>query len=100
MRYSSNKFGRWRPAPLASAGKAPHCQFMANILAFLFGLVALVFALIGFIPFFGLLLWPVLLIAGIGAIFGFVSSSNSGRNFCLVVMAICAIRLWLGGGIF
>ena len=73
---------------------------MANILAFLFGLVALIFALIGFIPLLGLLLWPVMLIAGIGAAFGFASSSNSGRNFCLVVLAICAIRLWMGGGIF
>lgn len=72
---------------------------MANILAFLFGLVALIFALIGAIPFLGLLLWPVMLIAGIGAAFGFASTSNSGRNFCLVVLAICAIRLWLGGGI-
>ena len=73
---------------------------MANIIAFLFGLVALVFAFIGFIPLLGLLLWPVLLIAGIGAAFGFASSSNSGRNFCLVVIAICVVRLWLGGGIF
>ena len=73
---------------------------MANIIAFLFGLIALVLAFIGFIPLLGLLLWPVLLIAEIGAAFGFASSSNSGRNFCLVVIAICAIRLWLGGGIF
>jgi hypothetical protein len=73
---------------------------MANIIAFLFGLIALVFALIGSIPLLGLLLWPVLLIAGIGAAFGFASSSNSGRNFCLVVIAICVVRLWLGGGIF
>ncbi len=73
---------------------------MANILAFLFGLVALLFAVIGFIPFFGLLLWPVLIVAGVGAAFGFVSAKNSGRNFCLVVIAICAIRLWLGGGLF
>jgi hypothetical protein len=73
---------------------------MANILSFLFGIVALIFAIIGFIPLLGLLLWPVLLIAGIGAAFGFASSSNGGRNFCLVVIAICAVRLWLGGGIF
>ncbi|MGL5838917.1 MAG: hypothetical protein ACRCY3_10495 [Sphingorhabdus sp.] len=73
---------------------------MANIIAFLLGLIALLFAIIGFIPFFGLLLWPVLLIAGIGAAFGFASNKNSGRNFCLVVIAICAIRLWLGAGIF
>ena len=49
---------------------------MANIIAFLFGLIA-----------------------GIGAAFGFVSDKNSGRNFCLVVMAICAFRLFIGGGI-
>ena len=79
---------------------APRKLAMANIIAFVLGLIALVIAFIGFIPLLGLLLWPVLLIAGIGAAFGFASSSNSGRNFCLVVMAICAVRLWLGGGIF
>ena len=73
---------------------------MANIFAFLLGLIALILAFVGFIPFLGLLLWPVLLIAGVGAAFGFASSSNSGRNFCLIVIAICAVRLWLGGGIF
>jgi hypothetical protein len=73
---------------------------MANILAFLFGIIALLFALIGFIPLLGLLLWPVLLIAGIGAAFGFASEKNSGRNFCLVVIVLCVIRLWLGGGLF
>ena len=73
---------------------------MANILAFLFGIVALLFAIIGFIPLLGWLNWGIILIAGIGAAFGFASSSNSGRNFCLVVVAICAIRLWIGGGIF
>lgn len=85
---------------LATQGVTPLQTVMANIIAFLLGLVALVFAVIGFIPFFGLLLWPVLLIAVIGAAFGFASSKNSGRNFCLVVIAVCAIRLWLGGGIF
>ncbi len=73
---------------------------MANILAFVFGIVALILAIIGFIPFLGWLNWGIILIAGIGAAFGFASESNSGRNFCLVVAAICAIRLWIGGGIF
>ena len=73
---------------------------MANIIAILFGLIALILAVIGFIPLLGWLNWFIILIAGGGAAFGFASSSNSGRNFCLVVMAICAIRLWLGGGIF
>lgn len=72
---------------------------MANILAFLFGLIALVLAIVGFVPLLGWLNWLNILIAAIGAAFGFASSSNSGRNFCLVVIAICAIRLWIGGGI-
>lgn len=71
---------------------------MANALSFLFGIVALILAIIGFIPFLGWLNWGIILIAGIGAAFGFASSSNSGRNFCLVVMAICALRLFIGGG--
>lgn len=73
---------------------------MANILAFVFGLIALIFALPAMVPLLGWLNWIILPIAGIGAAFGFASSSNSGRNFCLVVLAICAIRLWMGGGIF
>lgn len=77
---------------------APRTLAMANIIAFLFGLIALVFAIIGFIPLLGWLNWFIILIAGIGVAFGFASSSNSGRNFCLVVIAICAVRLWLGGG--
>lgn len=72
---------------------------MANIIAFLFGAIALVLAVIGFIPFLGWLNWLIIVIAGIGAAFGFASSKNSGRNFCFVVMAICALRLFIGGGL-
>jgi hypothetical protein len=72
---------------------------MANIIALLLGLIALVMAFIGFIPLLGWLNWLIILIAGLGAAFGFLSEKNTGRNFCLVVMAICALRLWLGGGI-
>ncbi|MFC4291178.1 hypothetical protein ACFOWX_01990 [Sphingorhabdus arenilitoris] len=73
---------------------------MANILAFLFGGIALLFAVIAFIPFLGWMNWFLIPIAGIGAIAGAISSSNSGRNFCFIVMAICAVRLWLGSGLF
>ena len=72
---------------------------MANILAFLFGLIALLLAIIGFIPLLGWLNWLIILIAGVGAAFGFASKKDSGRNFCLFVIAICALRLWIGGGI-
>ncbi len=72
---------------------------MANIIAFIFGLIALVLAMVGFIPLLGWLNWLIMPIAAVGAIFGLVSEKNGGRNFCLVVIAICALRLWIGGGI-
>lgn len=79
----------------------PHSynRVMANIIAILFGVIALVLAIVGFIPLLGWLNWLIIVIAGIGAVFGMVSSSNSGRNFCFVMMAICAFRLFIGGGI-
>lgn len=84
---------------LATASKTRHSRPMANIIAFILGLIALVLAFIGFIPLLGWLNWLIILIAGVGAVFGFISEKNGGRNFCLVVMAICALRLWIGGGI-
>lgn len=72
---------------------------MANIIAFLLGAVALVLAIPAFIPLLGWMNWIILLIAGAGIAFGAASSSNGGRNFCIVVAAICALRLWLGGGL-
>ncbi len=72
---------------------------MANVISFLFGTIALVLAIIGFIPLLGWLNWLIILIAGVGAAFGAASDKNSGRNFCFVVMGICALRLWIGGGI-
>lgn len=86
-------------ATLVSLPKCLHMFGMANIIAILFGLIALVLAIIGFIPLLGWLNWLIILIAGVGAVFGFASDKNSGRNFCLVVMAICAFRLFIGGGI-
>lgn len=91
---------RVKPAVIypCNTGYRSYITPMANALSFLFGIVALILAIIGFIPFLGWLNWGIILIAGIGAAFGFASSSNSGRNFCLVVMAICALRLFIGGG--
>ncbi|MBP7952406.1 MAG: hypothetical protein KAZ17_02860 [Sphingorhabdus sp.] len=72
---------------------------MANILSFVFGAIALLLALVAFIPLLGWMNWLIIPIAAVGAICGFISSSNSGRNFCLIVIGICALRLWLGGGL-
>jgi hypothetical protein len=72
---------------------------MANIIAFILGAIALILAIPAFIPLLGWLNWIIILIAGAGIAFGAASSSKSGRNFCIVVVAICALRLWLGGGL-
>lgn len=77
-------------------GKSP---FMANILAFLFAGIALLLAIPAAIPFLGWANWIILPIAIIGVICGAISSSNSGRNFALIVTALCILRLWVGGGL-
>ena len=52
-----------------------------------------------FIPLLGALNWLIVPIALVGVLLGFLSSSNTGRNLCLVVLVVCIIRLSLGGGI-
>ncbi|MEY3877074.1 MAG: hypothetical protein RLZZ191_757, partial [Pseudomonadota bacterium] len=47
-------------AVLATILKTRHSRLMANILAFLFGLMALLLAIIGFIPFLGWLNWLII----------------------------------------
>ncbi len=72
---------------------------MLNIFSILLGLIALILAIPSAIPLLGWGNWIVLPIAVLGAGLGALSSSNKGRNFCLVVIVIAAIRLSLGGGI-
>jgi hypothetical protein len=72
---------------------------MLNIVSILFGIVALVIVIPSTIPFLGWGNWIALPFAVAGAGLGALSSSNGGRNFCLIVLVIAAIRLTLGGGI-
>ena len=72
---------------------------MLNLLSILFGIVSLVVVIPATIPLLGWANWLALpLIAG-GVVLGQLSSSNTGRNFCLIVLLIAAVRLTLGGGI-
>ena len=73
---------------------------MLNIVSFLFGLVSLVIVIPATIPFLGALNWLALPLIVIGIIVGQLSSSNSGRNFNLIVLLVAVIRLSLGGGFF
>ena len=72
---------------------------MLNLVSILLGVVALVLAIPSTIPLLGWGNWFVLPIALAGAGLGALSSSNSGRNFCLIVFALAVVRLMLGGGI-
>lgn len=72
---------------------------MLNILSILFGIVSLVIVIPATIPLLGWANWLALPLIVVGILVGQMSSSNGGRNFCLVVLLIAAIRLSLGGGI-
>ncbi len=73
---------------------------MFNLISILIGLVALLLAIPSAIPLLGWGNWIVLPIALVGAGVGALSSSDKGRNFCLIVFALATVRLMLGGGIF
>lgn len=72
---------------------------MANIISIFIGGIALILSFIGLVPLLGWTNWLILPIAGVGALFGLISSRASGMYFCLIVMCISAFRLWIGGGI-
>ena len=72
---------------------------MLNIVSLIIGLVAMVLAVVAFVPLLGIFNWLIvglaIIVAGIGA----MSRSKVGRNLNLVVILVCVLRLWLGGGI-
>tara|TARA_R110002033_G_scaffold16466_5_gene45643 strand:- start:1294 stop:1554 length:261 start_codon:yes stop_codon:yes gene_type:complete len=72
---------------------------MANFISIFIGIIALILSFIGLVPLLGWTNWLILPFAGIGALFGLISSRTSGMYFCIIVMGICALRLWIGGGI-
>ena len=77
-----------------------HLSAMLNILSVLIGLFALLLMIPAILPFVGILNWLLVPIALFGALIGMLSSRNGGRNFCLIVAAFGALRLFAGGGIF
>lgn len=72
---------------------------MLNILSILVGLLSLLIVIPSQIPLLGWGNWLALPLIVVGVVLGALSSKNGGRNFCLVVLAIAAIRLMIGGGI-
>lgn len=72
---------------------------MLNLASLIIGIVALVFAVIAFLPLLGWANWLIIPLAVIGAAVGMASSSNAGRNLNLFVIIVGVVRLILGGGI-
>jgi hypothetical protein len=72
---------------------------MFNVVSLLIGIVALLCAVVAFIPLLGWLNWLIIPLALIGAGVGVISKSNSGRNLNLFVIVVGVVRLMLGGGI-
>jgi hypothetical protein len=72
---------------------------MLNLVSLIIGLVALVFALVAFIPLLGWANWLIIPLAIIGAVIGTLSRGTAGRNLNLFVIVIGIVRLMLGGGI-
>ena len=73
---------------------------MLNLISIGVGGVALILALVAFFPLLGWANWFIVPFAMIGLALGVLSRSTGGRNLNIVVIAICVIRLMLGGGLF
>ena len=72
---------------------------MFNIASLIIGVVALIGALVAFLPLLGWANWLIIPLAIVGAVVGMLSRSNGGRNLNLFVIVVGVVRLMLGGGI-
>ena len=73
---------------------------MLNIISILIGLLSLVIVIPAQLPLLGALNWIALPFVVAGVVIGQLSSSNTGRNLNLVILAVAVVRLMLGGGVF
>ena len=73
---------------------------MFNLASLIIGFVALICALVAFLPLLGWLNWLIFPLAILGAAVGMISRGTAGRNLNLFVIVIGVIRLAIGGGIF
>lgn len=72
---------------------------MLNLVSLIIGVVALLFAVIAFLPLLGWANWLIIPLAVIGAAVGIASKNTAGRNLNLFVIFVGIVRLMLGGGI-
>jgi len=72
---------------------------MFNLVSLIIGIVALLCAMVAFIPLLGWLNWLIIPLAIIGAGIGMISRGRAGQNLNLFVIVVGVVRLMLGGGI-
>ena len=73
---------------------------MFNLVSLIIGFVALILAVVAFLPLLGWANWLIIPLAVIGAAVGMISSGTSGRNLNLLVIVVGIVRLMIGGGLF
>jgi len=72
---------------------------MLNLVSIVVGVLALLGALVAFVPLLGWLNWLVIPLATVGLALGAVSGGRAGRNLNLVVVVVGLLRLTIGGGV-
>lgn len=72
---------------------------MFNIVSLIIGLVALLCAVIAFLPLLGWANWLIIPLAVIGAGIGLIGKSRAGTTLNVFVIVVGVVRLSLGGGI-
>ena len=73
---------------------------MLHTLSLVAGVVAALALLLGFLPLLGWTNWFLTLpLAILGLILGAIGKSRQGQTLNVVVLALAALRLFLGGGI-
>ena len=72
---------------------------MLNIISIIIGLVALLFAVVAFLPLLGWANWLIIPLAILGAALGMAAKGTAGRNLNLFVIVVGVVRLIIGGGL-
>lgn len=72
---------------------------MLNLVSLIIGAVALLLALVAFIPLLGWANWFIIPLAIVGAVVGAMGRGTTGRNLNLFVIVVGIFRLSLGGGL-
>ncbi|HVH48949.1 MAG TPA: hypothetical protein VM760_03610 [Sphingomicrobium sp.] len=72
---------------------------MFNVVSLIIGIIALLCAVVAFVPLLGWLNWFIIPLAVIGAGVGLVSKSRTGMSLNIFVIIVALVRLSIGGGL-